>query len=138
MAAGLALVTLVSVGAIVLWPRPHRITRENFHRIRFGMTVAEVESILGPPGDYDTVDSTEDESNSEEWTRPASTNEVGMTVFGRSAIWVCNEALIGVEFDDANNIKSAIYLPRRPVDHGLLENLAWRVKRQWRKWHPEP
>jgi hypothetical protein len=43
---------LLAAGAFVLWPRPERITRENFKRIREGMTQAEVEAILGPPGDY--------------------------------------------------------------------------------------
>jgi hypothetical protein len=52
--AGLA-VLLLAVGGFVLWPRPNRVARENFDRIREGMTRAEVEAILGPPGDYQTV-----------------------------------------------------------------------------------
>ena len=50
--AGLAV--LVAAGAFVLWPRPDRITRANYDRIRMGMSRAEVEAILGPPGDYTT------------------------------------------------------------------------------------
>jgi hypothetical protein len=51
--AGLAVV--VAAGAVVLWPRlPSRITRENFDRLKKGMSRAEVEAILGPPGDCRT------------------------------------------------------------------------------------
>jgi outer membrane protein assembly factor BamE (lipoprotein component of BamABCDE complex) len=49
--AGLALVV---AGTFVLWPRANRITRENFDHIEKGMSRAQVESILGPPGDYRT------------------------------------------------------------------------------------
>src|SRR6516164_10518508 len=51
--AGLA--GLVAAVVVVLWPRPSlRITLENCKRIREGMSRAEVEAILGPPGDYRT------------------------------------------------------------------------------------
>jgi hypothetical protein len=50
--AGLAVV--VGAGTVVLWPRADRITLENFDRIKKGMRRAEVEAILGPPGDYTT------------------------------------------------------------------------------------
>jgi hypothetical protein len=46
---------LAGAGALLLTahgPRP-RLTAENYGRIRPGMTLAEVEAILGaPPGDY--------------------------------------------------------------------------------------
>ncbi len=47
LAAGLALV-LVAAAAVVLWPRPERVTRENFGRVRKGLSEAEVQAILGP------------------------------------------------------------------------------------------
>jgi hypothetical protein len=50
--AGLAVV--VAVGVVVLWPPEDRITEANLERIKEGMTQAEVEAILGPPGDYRT------------------------------------------------------------------------------------
>ncbi|MDB5306911.1 MAG: hypothetical protein JWO38_1113 [Gemmataceae bacterium] len=46
---------LILVGASVLVPvqyPPSRITQENFDRIQDGMSEAEVEEILGPPGYY--------------------------------------------------------------------------------------
>jgi hypothetical protein len=53
--AGLAVVAAAAV-AIALWPQPASslMTRQNFDRIRQGMTQAEVEAILGSPGDYRT------------------------------------------------------------------------------------
>jgi hypothetical protein len=48
------LVVLAGVAAFALWPRPGRITRENYDRISAGMSRAEVEVILGPPGDHTT------------------------------------------------------------------------------------
>src|SRR5258708_730719 len=48
------LIALVGVAAFVAWPRPDRVTRENFDRIKVGMSRTEVEAILGPQGDYTT------------------------------------------------------------------------------------
>jgi hypothetical protein len=45
---------LVAVGTLGLWPRQDRIPHENFDRIRDGISLAEVEAILGPLGDYRT------------------------------------------------------------------------------------
>jgi hypothetical protein len=40
---------LLSACAFVLWPQPdHRITKKNGDLIAVGMTLAEVEAILGP------------------------------------------------------------------------------------------
>jgi hypothetical protein len=49
--AGIAAVA-VAIAVVMLWLQPERITRENFGQLRKGTTRAEVESILGPPGDY--------------------------------------------------------------------------------------
>ena len=51
------LAALVAVGAFVLSPRTDlasRITWQNFERITFGATRAEVENILGRSGDFTT------------------------------------------------------------------------------------
>jgi hypothetical protein len=42
---------MLVAGAVVLWPPPKLITRESFGSIRTGMTRAEVEAIVGSPGD---------------------------------------------------------------------------------------
>jgi hypothetical protein len=44
-----AALVLLGVGAVVLWPRPSAITPENAKKIQKGMTLAEVEELLGGP-----------------------------------------------------------------------------------------
>jgi hypothetical protein len=52
--AGLAVVVAVGVFVPGPSPEPSLVTRENFDRIKGGMSRADVEAILGPPGDYRT------------------------------------------------------------------------------------
>jgi hypothetical protein len=47
LAAGPVLL-LAAVALFVAWPRPERVTRENFGRVRKGLSEAEVRAILGP------------------------------------------------------------------------------------------
>jgi hypothetical protein len=42
------------VAVMVMWPWPGRIAKRNFTQSAEGMRRAEVEAILGPPGDYTT------------------------------------------------------------------------------------
>src|SRR5262249_12806073 len=51
---GVVAAVLLAGVALVAWPRPGRITRVAFDRIRPGMSRAEVEALLGSPGDYRT------------------------------------------------------------------------------------
>jgi hypothetical protein len=45
--------TAVVLGAWLLWPSPSAITEENYDRLRPGMTLEEVEALLGgPAGNY--------------------------------------------------------------------------------------
>jgi outer membrane protein assembly factor BamE (lipoprotein component of BamABCDE complex) len=44
----------MAVGIWLLWPRPSAITKENANRIQVGMTLQEVEAILGGPARDDT------------------------------------------------------------------------------------
>jgi hypothetical protein len=49
LAAGLV---LAGAAAFALWPRPVRATPENFRQISLGMSRAQVQTVLGPPGEY--------------------------------------------------------------------------------------
>jgi hypothetical protein len=123
------LVVMATVGVVVLWPRSERITRENYDRIRVGMSRAEVYAVLGPPGDYATGDAT-------------ATDLLGPPRLAdlRQAIsiekWFGDRAAIGVFFDGAGNVAYGECRLLKPVDHGLLDNLLWRAKRQWHRWSP--
>ena len=49
----LSTVAGVTIGAWMLWPPHPVITRESFETIDAGMTLGEVETILGGPGEFD-------------------------------------------------------------------------------------
>jgi hypothetical protein len=129
---------VLAVGVFVLWPRPDpaaRITKENFEAIESGMSRAEVEALLGPPGDHAT----------------------GETGFYRSAVgdehtfnekeaelfvdtqncWGCDTKSIYVRFGSAGTVVQTSYWTFDPPRQRPLANLLWRLKRQWRQWFPE-
>ena len=140
--AGLAV--LVAAGAVVLWPEPpSRITRENFDRVREGMTQAEVEAILGPPGDYRTrlgdtnydfaeegwrTDRDEYDPTIATWRRPISGGSV-------IADWVGDTIRVQVYADDTRGVALSSAVERRRNGHAL-DDLLWRLKRKWHRWFP--
>ncbi len=129
------LVLLAAPGALalastvaVLWPRPSRITRENYDRIRVGMSRAEVEGIFGaPPGLYTNGP-----------TDLAGDFESAIGFHGSNImVWGDDTLLVYVGFDYPGRIvesKTVLNVKRR--DQGVLENLLWRLKRQWRRLFP--
>jgi hypothetical protein len=123
--AGLAVV--VAAGVVMLWPRaPSRITRENHSVIQHGMSRREVESILGPPGDYTTG--------------PTSTNFVYPRLTPDHTPWVewkADRASVKVCFSDSGTVRYTAYASLCRQDQGVLANSLWRVKRQWHRWFPE-
>jgi hypothetical protein len=128
--AGLA-VLLLAVGTFALWPRPDRITRENFDRIKAGMSLEEIEAILGPPGDYTTR-----ATDFEDPEIVKLTSRKGRSI-GPS--WDTDEASIGVTFflDPPKELAAKMYHRGRIIQQSPLESLLWRAKRQWRKWFPD-
>jgi hypothetical protein len=125
-AVALGVLALVAVGAIALWPQPSRITDENFDCIHKGMTRAEVEAILGPPGDYTTGPVNYD-------TRPPV---YFLSPDGSVAFWNSDMAYAHVLFDASGKVEEIFFHPGRPQDQGPLANLLWRAKRQWERWFP--
>jgi hypothetical protein len=120
--AGLAV--LVAVGAFALWPRADRITRENFDRIQNGMSQAEVEAVLGPPGDYRSG--------------PTYPDIAPQPKKGSPPIWwKANGAQIWVFFDPSGHVDDTFQHFTHPPEPNTLGNLIWRAKRQWRRWFPE-
>jgi hypothetical protein len=121
----LAAVTLVGVGVFALWPEQNRITLENFDRIRKGMSMADVEGILGPPGDY---------SNG-----PVNYDGSAMVYFvpaeGTSVVHWTGDAGFGrVYFDSSGKVDDQVFEPGRREKQSPIDNLLWRAKRQWRRW----
>jgi hypothetical protein len=131
--AGLAVV--VAVGVILLWPRADRVTRENYDRIHEGMSRAEVEAILGPPGDYRN-------GPTNTWFATWVAPDAPVAWQGdRGSIFVYRKGgdpfFADTEPDDPDSVSSASFVQVQRVRQGPLEDLLWRAKRQWHRWFPE-
>jgi hypothetical protein len=122
--AMLALLAAVAFVALVTWPRSDRATQENFNRIRRGMSRAEVEAILGPPGDY----------------RSGETHDfVTRGWLPGDLIWETDHVIIIVHFHESGRVRfQSIQLVSVRDSSDPLDKLFWLAKRQWRKWFPKP
>jgi hypothetical protein len=151
----------VLAGALAAWPRPQaRFSQEAFNRIRLGMSYAEVETLLGPPGDFrsgPTVRAaTLDPDAVDEWGFGGARFPPGM---GPTALsggywilrWETDAEQIRVLVMPPDDIPLRDLAPGEmppggviearisdmQLEHGPFENFLWRLKRQWRKWFPE-
>jgi hypothetical protein len=99
------------------------------------MSLAEVVAILGPPGDYSTVDTFYDKAPIPAWQSPiwGKPREYGNTI----EAWSSDRAQVGLDFDSSGRLVKAAYSPMRKVDHGIWGNLLWRAQRQWHRWFPK-
>jgi hypothetical protein len=145
---------MIAVGVVVVWPRPERIMRENFACIQIGMSRAEVEALLGPPSDYRTglgetgypADPSHGGTEKVVWIpEPA-------TVFARpnwfrihphsreelsqGASWMSDSFEIGITIDESGHVVDKFVYPKRTTQ-GPLDNILWRIYRQWHRWFPE-
>jgi hypothetical protein len=97
--SGLFLV-IVALGFLFL-PRAPRFTRDNFDRIRVGMSSAEVEALLGPPGNYLTgpvADSPMVQGD------PALVALPGVS-------WRGDDGIISLEFDASGKVAKKLFVP---------------------------
>jgi hypothetical protein len=139
--AGLAVVICAAV-VLALRPQPDRVTRENFDRITECLNRAEVEAILGPPGDYRTVPTDPDRLNpnvvivskfpwsEKDWACWQGDAGEGWVFFGKET----GTVRVGVFSQSSWEDKDVLIVK---VKQGPLDNLLWRAKRQWRRWFPE-
>jgi hypothetical protein len=153
--AGLA---VLAVGVVVLWPRTDRITRENYDRIQPGMTRAEVEAILGPPGDYRTglgetyglyarpgpaqwdIDSLDNDLSLPSWPfvsllpwEPDSGQPDPDAELGKTVTWLGDSVRLEIIVDRSDHVRRSFIYNRR-MTQGTLDNLLWRAKREWHCW----
>ncbi len=135
------LLVLIGASVLALWPRPAVVTPENFARIRVGMTLSEVETILGAPGDYTTGPvKTKLASHTCEvlvaQPRNMTRSHPGPE-FSSCYLWHGDGGRIAVRFDSSGKAVIKDYWlcdldPQHP-----LENLLWRAKRRWRRCFTE-
>jgi hypothetical protein len=145
LVALVGLAVVATAGVVVLWPRPERVTKENYDRMHVGMTRTEVEAILGPPGDYRSGLGETGYGSTENmvWT-PDPATELVRTLPNWSRIpddqrlwasWLGDSFGIGIAVDESGSVADKVGCPRRTT-RGLLDNLLWRLKRQWHRWFP--
>jgi hypothetical protein len=113
LVGGLVIVALIA-GAF--WvsrrPPPPRVTRANFERIHPGMTQAEVEAVLGPPGFY---------HNGRGRLDPAVVKKVEAAAGSRFRLWFGEAGFVGVEFDEAGRVLNSTFIPMPPPGIGRRE-----------------
>jgi hypothetical protein len=128
---------LIGVAILLAPPRtPQTLTPVRFKQIRAGMTRAEVEAILGPPGDYST-------GAREQAPLVYGPGEDLWHVFGSGEVmvtgtnWESDAAMINVSYDSSGKAVCGGYFPRRLISDNPIANALWRAKRLWRRWFPE-
>jgi hypothetical protein len=131
-----ALAALLAGGRVALLPRPSRITPENCHHLKSGMTRAEVEAILGPPGDYRTGETGRIEE--EEWVvqSDAAENVDTPPDSYADALWECDTCCIRVYFG-LKGVFLADFAYFSEGKRSPIDKFLSRAKNQWHKWFPE-
>jgi hypothetical protein len=128
---------LVAAGAFVAWPPAYRITIKNLERVQEGMSRADVEAILGPPGDYRTVPGRElfaiDRAIQSSRVK-AREDEFSLGL--AFLVWSGDAHTIRIAFGPEGVLDSYIE-PVLRQEQSPLDNFLWRAKRQWRRWFPE-
>jgi hypothetical protein len=129
----LAVLAIVGICVFVLRPRASRVTPENFKSIHEGMSRAEVEKILGPPGDYRTgpVASPGGE--------PLDLSQLSATVAVEGVLvenWVSDElwGQVNIEIENDTVILVSDPVPLVRKQQSPLDFLRWHAKRLWRDW----
>jgi hypothetical protein len=119
-----AVVLLSIVAALVLWPRPG-ITRANATRIQVGMTLAEVEAVLGGPPRDEAVNQ----------------NVVDLDIVGQGKLleaiarmsrhhrqWQSDEVRIYVDFFPEGPVTSCAAAPLGDPDSSLFDRVRRRLR----------
>src|SRR5690242_8738072 len=95
-----ALLALLAGLFFLAWPRPHSLNQAGFDRITEGMTLREVEEVLGRrPGDYTSR------------RVPALVIDWSMEKSHRMEEWMSDDGLGVVVFDDEDRVVQKVFLP---------------------------
>jgi hypothetical protein len=139
----LAVSVVLAVGAaFVFWPRTSHVSKAGCDSIKIGVTRAQVEEFLGgPPGDYRTVCTTcsdlgeadlDDIAFYVDLSRYAAYSDYCDDGHYAGA-WFGNEGIIEVDFA-SDVVVAKWFLPATKKQQAFFDNLAWLLRRQWRRW----
>lgn len=118
--AGLAVLSLAF--AVLLYRHYHarRFTRQDFLSLREGMTLAEIEQVLGcPPGNYCTGP-----TNPDDVPPGSGRDEFGSLRwhFTKEAVWSSDTGRIDIAFDARGKAFSGFFVPT----HRVFKDFFWR------------
>ncbi len=130
--AVVAVVVAMAGGAWLLWPRS-AITRENAAKIRVGMTLVEVQTILGgPPRDETTgpfvLDPDFVEPAGEDWTGTLQGRWIDFMFVEpprapRRVMWHSDQVVIWVRCNAAGCVNACDHFPLRRAEESPLDML---------------
>ncbi len=130
-------VALLGTAAIFLLPASPgpAWTRQDLDRLHPGMTVADVESILGcAPGDYRSQPSEDTATDGDLCDRSFGFPvEIADKSFNGLRTWRSDTADFALVFDPSGKLRAAVFYPVRPCNKGVIGNFLWRVRRLWRE-----
>jgi hypothetical protein len=123
-----AILAIAGVGVFALRHREDRVTKQNSDRITEGMSLAEVELILGgPPGDYTTR------------PRPPCIFIMDHWGYGPDCAnlveWDGDSGIISVAVNVNGTVADWRYWELTKV--GPFDVLIWSLQCQWRRWFPD-
>jgi hypothetical protein len=127
----LVAVALILFGAAypLLLPRPSPVTMAAYNRIEKGMSLEEVEAVLGgPEGDYTTGPT--------EFSGVLGGGFPCPRALLRERTWTGDELDVSVTFDDADIVRAKGFLGREKEKLGVIDLLRWRLNRLKGRWFP--
>ena len=140
---GLPLLALALFGAfLVVGPSAApRISVKNYERIQGGMTPADVNAILGPPGDYSTRPRDMDIERFVTDFRifDAKAFEEGMKAKHGgpdSRQWRNDRLTIVVFFGPTDRVVAMLHDPTGTADLGPFGNFRRGIEKVWHRWFP--
>jgi hypothetical protein len=117
----LACVMLAGDGKWLVWPRT-AITPENFDRIEVGMTIAEVEIILGGSARDDSGGRATTCSDDFRFVY-LEKGRVGCVIQGSHQQWLSERCCIHIVFDDKSEVFRPICMVGHPPDESVIDTL---------------
>jgi hypothetical protein len=120
MGVGLALLTALWLALAIR----KGVTQANYQRIQVGMTLQEVQSVLGgPPGNYSRYPDKE----AGLWTIDPDRPDLNRQFFIGRYVWVGNEVAVAVWFSDEQRVqkKEAYEMPKRGFLQRLCDLFPW-------------
>src|SRR5262249_28973773 len=117
---------------VALWPRPTPpgASWANVERVENGMTRAEVEAIIGPPGDY--------RAGPTNYEPAGISRGVIIEADERLYAWAFDDYFLTARYDASGRLERMMYqVVCSPAEESRAGDFAWQLKRQWRRWFPE-